>query len=79
MYCLTGGFLEVSRNVVTVLADAVEAPGEIDYDRAKQAAERARKRLDGPREEIDVPRAEAALKRALLRMRLAHHQEPARR
>ena len=71
VYALSGGFLEVSRNVVTILADAVEAPHEIDYDRAKAAAERARRRLDGSRENVDVDRAEAALKRALLRMRVS--------
>jgi len=78
VYALCGGFLEVSRNVVTILADAVEAPAEIDYERARRAAERARKRLEGPRGDIDVSRAEAALKRALVRMRLGHHQQPSR-
>lgn len=76
IYALSGGFLEVSRNTVTILADAIERPSEIDVDRARRAAERARERLAGRREEeVDFDRAEAALKRALMRMRLGHHQE----
>ena len=59
-----------------ILADAIEKPAEIDVDRAKEAAERARQRLAGRLEpEFDAARAEAALKRALMRMRLGHHQE----
>jgi len=75
IYALSGGFLEVSRNVVTILADAIEEPSAIDYKRAKAAAERARKRLAGPRADVDVSRAEAALKRAILRMSMAHRKE----
>ncbi len=69
---VAGGFLEVSGNVATILADAVERPEEIDVDRARAAAERARKRLARRNDPaIDVARAEAALKRALNRLRMA--------
>ncbi len=69
-YCLSGGFLEVSGNVATVLADAIETIDEIDIERAKEAERRARERLSLRNDpEIDSGRAEAALARALNRLK----------
>lgn len=71
VFAVSGGFLEVSENRATVLADAVETPAEIDVDRARQALERAKTRLRDTSGLTDVARAEAALKRALNRLRIA--------
>jgi F-type H+-transporting ATPase subunit epsilon len=69
---VTGGFVEVSQNKVTVLAEAAERAREIDLDRAKRAKDRAEKRLSLAKSEaIDYIRAEAALRRALLRLKVA--------
>jgi F-type H+-transporting ATPase subunit epsilon len=74
-YALSGGFLEVSHNLVTILADAIEPIEKIDLTRAQAAEKRARERLASrTRLDIDVPRAEAALARALNRIRLVSNR-----
>ena len=69
-----GGFLQVARNVVTVLADSAERADEIDEARAEAARERAQRRISGVApdrdEAIDQLRAQLALQRALLRLRV---------
>ena len=63
-----GGFMEVSPEKITILADTAEKPGEIDVERATAAKERAERRLASPREDVDQFRAEAALRRAVTRL-----------
>ena len=70
-YAVSGGFLEVSRNVVTILADAVEKVDEIDLDRAEAAIRRARQEMESLGEKLDRSRAELALRRAKNRAKLA--------
>ncbi len=66
-----GGFLELSNNRITVLADTAEAGDTIDVLRAKQAIARAEQRLRDRTEKIDRTRAEIALRRAVNRLRAA--------
>ena len=68
-----GGFIQVARDEVTVLADAAERVDQIDEARAEAARERAEQRLTDARsvaEAIDLLRAQLALQRALLRLRV---------
>lgn len=68
-----GGFMEVHKNRVVILAEAAELPEEIDVDRAFRAKERAEERLRD-REHYDFRRAEIALQRALTRLEVKGHQ-----
>ena len=71
IYALSGGFLEVSRNVVTVLADTLELATEIDPKRAERSIQRANERLTAASTELDLERVQATLKRNQMRLRLA--------
>lgn len=64
-----GGFMEVGRNRVVVLADSAERADEIDIARAEEAIRRAREYLAERGPTVDAARAEAALSRAIARMR----------
>ena len=67
---VTGGFLEVRPDRITILADAAERADEIDMARAEEAKRRAEERLGRPAE-ADTARAEAALRRSLVRIKVA--------
>jgi F-type H+-transporting ATPase subunit epsilon len=70
---VTNGFLEVSSNRATILADAVEDGSAIDIERARAAYDRNRNRLisAGKGEtSIDLPSVQAALDRAANRIRI---------
>ncbi len=68
---VSGGFVEVLPDRVSVLSDIAERPEEIDLERAKQARERAERQLSSRSEEVDFHQAELKLERALTRIQLA--------
>lgn len=67
---LHAGFVEVLPNKVTIMAEVVEWPEEIDLHRAEQAKERAEERLASKEAHINTARAEIALARSLTRISL---------
>jgi F-type H+-transporting ATPase subunit epsilon len=71
-FAISGGFMEVLRDHVTILADAAEAAEEIDVDRAEASRSRAEDRLKRYHEQsardVDVARARASLQRSLMRL-----------
>ncbi|WP_068777407.1 F0F1 ATP synthase subunit epsilon [Paenibacillus sp. FJAT-26967] len=71
---LNGGFMEVRKDKVVILAESAELPSDIDIERAKAAKERAEKRLSGKKDEADFKRAELSLKRALTRIGVHEHR-----
>lgn len=71
-FSITGGFLEVMDNTVTVLADASESASEISRERAEAAREAALRDLDAARrthDDVMTTQARLALLRALARLR----------
>lgn len=65
---LHAGFVEILPDQVTVLAEIIEWPGEIDVARAEAALERARERIHEHTSDTDLARAETALLRAMARI-----------
>ena len=63
-----GGFIEIQKKQITILAEDANWPEEIDVDRAESARKRAEERLAKKETGTDIVRAEAALKRALARL-----------
>ncbi|MCA9743582.1 MAG: F0F1 ATP synthase subunit epsilon [Deferribacteres bacterium] len=68
IFATSEGFLEVSSNKITIIAEAVEEANAIDVDRAEAARHRAEKRIAEGREKWDIARAQAALSRAINRL-----------
>ena len=65
---LHAGFVEILQDKVTVLAEIIEWPAEIDKKRAEAAKARAEERLRTKTPETDLLRAETALQRAIARI-----------
>lgn len=68
-----GGFIQILRDQVTVLADAAESLDEIDEERAEAARVRATERIEASvtlEEALDMARARSALLRAQSRIRV---------
>ncbi len=71
-FAIGGGFVEVSDDRITVLADTAEAAEDIDVSRARAAGEDAHKRLAALREDNPEFRLEwARLKRSAARIKVA--------
>ena len=68
---VSGGFLEVSDDNVTVLADTAEHAEEIDQARAAEARRRAQERLAQAQSNVERAELQAALERAIARLRVA--------
>ena len=67
---LHAGFAEILPEGVTILAEIVEWPEEIDEHRAEDALHRAEERLRSRTPETDIARAETALQRAMARIQV---------
>jgi len=68
---VSGGFLEVSDNSVTVLADTAEHAEEIDQARAEAARRRAQESLEQAQSNAERAELIGALERAMSRIRVA--------
>lgn len=68
---VSGGFIEVSNNQATVLADAAEHAEEIDQARAEAARRRAQESLEQATSNTERAELTAALERAVSRLRVS--------
>jgi len=69
-FFVSGGFLEVSNNRVTVLAETAERAEEIDQARAEAARRQAQERLQQAQSDVERAELEGALERAVARLRI---------
>jgi F-type H+-transporting ATPase subunit epsilon len=67
---LHAGFAEILPEGVTILAEIIEWPDEIDEQRAEAAMNRAKEHLASKTPETDIARAETALLRAMARIQV---------
>ncbi len=63
-----GGFVEILKDKITVMAEIAEWPEEIDENRANEAKIRAERRLNDGGADVNMDRAELALRRSLARI-----------
>ena len=70
-FAVSGGFMEVLPDRVTILADTAERADEIDEARADAARKRAEELLRERHSEQEMVMAEAQLRRAMVRLRVA--------
>lgn len=71
---LHAGFVEILEDKVTILAEIIEWPAEIDLKRAEEAKERAESRIREHAPGTDMKRAEMSLKRAVARINAINEQ-----
>ncbi|OHV08881.1 F0F1 ATP synthase subunit epsilon [Kushneria phosphatilytica] len=69
IYYVSGGFLEVQPDVISVLADTADRARDIDEAEAERARDEARRALDEQHSELDYSRALAELAEATARLR----------
>src|SRR5579859_3645046 len=70
-FALTGGFMEVKENLVTILADYAVRAEDIEVAKAKEAQERAENTMKQKVSQRDFAIAEADLRRSIIELQVA--------
>ncbi|MCH8869763.1 MAG: F0F1 ATP synthase subunit epsilon [Chloroflexi bacterium] len=68
---VSGGFLEVMSDTVTILADTAEQAEEINAERAEAALARAQERIESSASDMDLQMAMASMRRSQARLAVA--------
>ena len=71
---VSGGFIEVLDDRVTVLADAAEKSDEIDEERAQGAMQRARDSMANRESDIELEQFAVAMRRAQIRLNVVRRR-----
>jgi F-type H+-transporting ATPase subunit epsilon len=71
LFAITGGFLEISSNKVSILADHAIHANDIEIAKAEQAKERAEKAMKEKGTAQDFAVAEAELRKSILELKVA--------
>jgi F-type H+-transporting ATPase subunit epsilon len=71
---LAGGFVEITGERVSILAQVAEKAEDIDIARAEAAKRRAEERLARPSSDMDMQRARIAMLRAIARLQVSSRQ-----
>lgn len=78
-FAVSGGFMEVLPDRVTILADTAERADEIDEARAEAARRRAEELMRERHSEQEMLIAESQLRRAMVRLQVARLKRGGRR
>ncbi|MCG2724700.1 MAG: ATP synthase F1 subunit epsilon [Elusimicrobia bacterium] len=70
IFAILGGFAQIDKNKVMVLAEGAELTKEIDEEKARQEYQKAKDALSIKGADIDLDAAQAALRRSSLRMKV---------
>ncbi len=71
---LSGGFVEVFNDKVTILADAAERTNEINIEKAKEAIQKAEKIVDSKGSDIDIQKALFVIRASKAQLRIANRR-----